>query len=160
PARSDAGLSDPDAPAAKRHYGKYRATVINNVDPFNQGRLMVNVPGITLANWALPCVPVTDIVMGVYVRPRIGANIWVEFERGDPDFPMWVGGWWGEPGEIPLMAKAAMAVPPTNTVITLETASSGISISDVPIAYGMPGSVIVQTAAGTTSISLTPAGIV
>jgi Type VI secretion system/phage-baseplate injector OB domain len=153
-------LSDPDAPSAKRHYGKFRATVVENVDPYNQGRLLVNVPGIVLANWAMPCVPVTDILMGTYVRPRIGANVWVEFERGDPDHPIWVGGWWGQPLEVPLMAKAATVVPPTNTVITLETATSGISISDVPIPYPIPGSVLIQTGAGSTSIALTPAGVV
>jgi Type VI secretion system/phage-baseplate injector OB domain len=157
---SGAGFSDPDAPGAKRHYGKFRGTVIDNVDPYEQGRLMVNVPGIVTSNWAMPCVPVTDIMMGTYVRPRIGANLWVEFERGDPDYPIWVGGWWGQQADAPLMAKAAAVVPPTNTVITLETATSGISISDVPIPYGTPGSVIVQTGGGSTSIALTPSGIV
>jgi Type VI secretion system/phage-baseplate injector OB domain len=160
PAANGSGLNDPDAPGAKRHYGKFRGTVVENVDPYNQGRLLVNVPGVVLGNWATPCVPVTDILMGTYVRPRIGANVWVEFERGDPDYPIWVGGWWGQPVEVPLMAKAAMAVPQTNTVITLETAQSGISISDIPIPFGTPGSVIVQTGAGTTSIALTPAGII
>ncbi|HLM87175.1 MAG TPA: phage baseplate assembly protein V [Solirubrobacteraceae bacterium] len=157
---SSAALSDPDAVGVKRHYGKFRGTVIDNTDPYGQGRLLVSVPGIVLSNWAMPCVPVTDLMMGTYVRPRIGANVWVEFERGDPNQPIWVGCWWGEQLEVPPMASAATAVPPTNTVITLETATSGISICDVPIEYPIPGSVLIQSGAGTTSIALTPAGIV
>ncbi len=31
---------------AKRFYGKYRATVLSNVDPEQRGRLMLNVPAV------------------------------------------------------------------------------------------------------------------
>jgi Type VI secretion system/phage-baseplate injector OB domain len=145
---------DPDPPVSQRHYGKYRGTVVNNVDPYQQGRLLVSVPGILITNWAMPCVPVTDVLMGTFARPRIGANVWVEFERGDPDKPIWVGCYWGK-GEVPALAKAAYAVPPTNTVITVETASSGLSISDVPLAGA---NVFIRSPIG--SIAMTPAGII
>lgn len=144
----------PDAPMARRHYGKHRGTVINNEDPYFQGRLMVTVPGIVISNWAVPCVPLTDISMGTYVRPRIGANVWVEFERGDPNKPIWVGCYWGK-GDEPLLAKAARAVPPTNAVISMETALCGVSVCDVPIA----GSNVMIKSPNAT-IMLTPAGVV
>jgi hypothetical protein len=148
-----------EPPVSKRHWGKYRGTVVNNIDPMNQGRLFVSVPGIVITNWAMPCLPLTDVLMGTFTRPRIGANIWVEFERGDPDKPIWVGCYWGD-FETPLLAKAASAVPPTNSVITLETATSGISISDTPIPLATPpGTIIIRAGEGAATISLTPASV-
>jgi hypothetical protein len=150
---------DPDPPLAKRHYGKFRGTVVSNTDPYQKGRLLVEVPGIVITNWAEPCLPLTDIAMGVFMRPRVGANIWVEFERGDPDKPIWVGGYWG-PGETPLLAKAANAVPPTNSVLTMETASAGVSVCDVPIAGApLPGAVILRAGGVAATISMTPGGV-
>ena len=113
---------DPDPPVAKRHWGKYRGTVIDNQDTPPSGRLLVSVPGIVITNWAMPCVPFTDSEMGTFVQPRIGANVWVEFERGDPDKPIWVGCWWGE-GQIPVMAEEANAVPGV-PAITIESATA------------------------------------
>ena len=86
-----------------------------------------------ITNWAMPCVPLTDILMGTFVRPRIGANVWVEFERGDPDKPIWVGCYWGE-GEVPPLAEGRDAVPPTNTVITIETATAASRSATCPLA--------------------------
>ena len=146
--------SDSDPPVGKRYYGKYRGTVHENLDPYQQGRLLVSVPPIIYENWAMPCVPVTDVLMGTFARPRIGANVWVEFERGDPDKPIWVGCYWGK-GEVPPLAKVAYTVPPTNTVITVETATSGIAISDFPLGGA---NVYIRSPIG--SIAMTPAGIV
>lgn len=75
-------------------FGKYRGTVINNIDPLQSGRVQVSVPdvlGQDLA-WAMPCVPFTR--KGTLARgiPSNGANVWVEFEAGDPDRPIWTGG--------------------------------------------------------------------
>ena len=68
------------------------------------------------------------------MRPSIGANVWVEFERGDPDKPIWVGCWWGE-GQIPVIAEEYNAVPAV-TVMTIESATAGISICDMPMLAG------------------------
>ncbi len=116
----------PEPPVAKRHWGKYRGTVVDNQDTPPSGRLLVSVPGIVITNWAMPCVPLADILAGTFVRPRIGANVWVEFERGDPDKPIWVGCWWGE-DDIPILARKASAVP-VLPAVTIETATAGISI--------------------------------
>jgi hypothetical protein len=151
---------DPDPPVAKRHWGKYRGTVVSNVDPLFSGRLLVTVPGIVIANWALPCVPLTDALMGTFVRPRMGANVWVEFERGDPDKPIWVGCWWGK-GETPVMAKKASALPPPISATTIESGTAGISICDTPIPAGgdTPGNVNIIAGAGAVTIALTPASV-
>ena len=85
-----------------KYYGKYRGTVINNLDPEFTGRLLVMVPDVTSltpSSWAVPCVPLagpTGPPMGVYMVPPIGAGVWVEFEQGDLDYPIWSGCFWGE----------------------------------------------------------------
>jgi uncharacterized protein involved in type VI secretion and phage assembly len=84
-------------------YGKYRGTVVNNVDPQKLGRLQIQVPNVLGKNtsaWALPCVPYAGNQVGTFLIPPIGANIWVEFEAGNPNYPIWSGCFWG-PGEVP-----------------------------------------------------------
>ena len=66
----------------------------------------------------MPCVPVAGINMGVFTVPPIGSGVWIEFERGDPDYPIWVGGYWGSAAEVPALAHA---VPPGVAGITLQT---------------------------------------
>jgi uncharacterized protein involved in type VI secretion and phage assembly len=69
-------------------YGKYRAVVVNNVDPLQIGRIQVMVPDVTgfvPSTWAMPCVPVAGINTGVFTVPMIGSGVWIEFERGDMD---------------------------------------------------------------------------
>jgi Type VI secretion system/phage-baseplate injector OB domain len=150
---------DPEPPVAKRHWGKYRGTVVDNQDPLACGRLLVSVPGIVITNWAMPCVPLADIATGTFVRPGIDSNVWVEFERGDPDKPIWVGCWWGE-GQIPRMAQEFNAVPAV-PAITIESAAAGISICDVPIEAGgdTPGNVNIIAGAGAVTIALTEGSV-
>jgi hypothetical protein len=38
--------------------------------------------------------------VGIFTIPPVGANVWVEFERGDPDYPIWSGGFW-DMGDTP-----------------------------------------------------------
>jgi uncharacterized protein involved in type VI secretion and phage assembly len=61
------------------------------------------VPGLldnsTLA-WAMPCLPGAGPSVGFFTIPPVGAKVWVEFERGDLDYPIWSGGFWGS-GETP-----------------------------------------------------------
>ena len=83
-------------------FGKYRGTVSDNADPTNRGRLKVNVPAVlgTVEAWAMPCVPYAGAGVGFYSLPEPGTGIWVEFEGGDPSFPIWSGCFWGD-GELP-----------------------------------------------------------
>jgi hypothetical protein len=88
--------------SAHRYYGKYRGKVENNLDPLELGRLQVSVPaveGLSLG-WALPCTPYAGAGVGFYTMPPISANVWVEFEGGDPNYPIWAGCFWEE-GEVP-----------------------------------------------------------
>jgi hypothetical protein len=99
---------------AERYYGKYRGTVLNNVDPMQIGRLLVQVPdvtGLTPSSWAMPCFPITGKQMGAYMIPQIGTGVWVEFEQGDPDHPIWSGCWYGSAAEVPALAWRAICQP-------------------------------------------------
>jgi len=81
----------------EKYYGKYRGLVLNNVDPLQKGRLLVQVPdvlGLSTSSWAMPCVPVAGPQMGTYFIPIIGSGVWIEFEGGNPDYPIWTGGFW------------------------------------------------------------------
>lgn len=121
---------------ARTYYGKYKGTVINNVDPLLRGRLLLEVPDVTSlapTSWAEPCVPLagpTGPPMGVYMVPPIGAGVWVEFERGDPSKPIWTGCRWGLPSDIPPLALVG---PPTSPNICLQTMGQNmVMLSDLP----------------------------
>jgi len=133
-----------------RYYGKYRGSVINNVDPLQIGRIQVMVPDVSslmLSSWAMPCLPVGGIQMGMFTVPSIGAGVWIEFEQGDPDYPIWTGCFWGMTAEVPAMAKT---VPPGISGITLQTTlMNGIVISDLP---GPTGGIMLKSPAGATII--------
>ena len=117
----------------RRYFGKYRGTVLNNIDPLQMGRIQAIVPdvsSISPTSWAMPCLPVGGIQMGVFAVPLIGAGVWVEFEHGDPDHPIWTGCYWGSAAEVP---ATALLSPPPVPAITLQTPlQNSIIISDNP----------------------------
>jgi uncharacterized protein involved in type VI secretion and phage assembly len=145
------------APAVQRFYGKYRGTVVNNIDPMQMGRVQVLVPDVSgdlPASWAMPCVPVAGINSGVFTLPPVGSGVWIEFEHGDPDYPIWVGGFWGSAAEVPVLARTMLPGLDGFTVQTTE--ANGLVVSDVP---GPTGGVLLTTATGAT-ISISDVGIV
>ena len=131
-------------------YGKYRGMVLNNVDPMQMGRLQVQVPdvtGLAPASWAMPCVPVAGLQNGVFVVPMIGAGVWVEFEQGSIDHPVWVGCFWGSAAEVPALARLT---PPGVQAITLQTQlQNGLTVSDLP---GPTGGIMLKSATGASLI--------
>ena len=136
--------------AAQKYFGKYRGMVLANIDPMQQGRLLVQVPdvaGLIPTTWAMPCVPVAGIQNGMVALPIIGSGVWVEFEQGDPDHPIWVGCFWGSAAEVPALA---LLTPPGLPAITLQTPlQNGITISDLP---GPTGGIMLKSATGATLI--------
>lgn len=137
-------------------FGKYRGTVANNVDPMQMGRLQAIVPdvaGSIPTSWALPCLPMTGIQAGVFVVPAIGAAVWIEFEQGNPDYPIWTGGFWGSAAEVPALA---LATPPGLQSIVLQTMGQNtLMISDTP---GPTGGFLLKTATG-AMIAINDVGI-
>jgi uncharacterized protein involved in type VI secretion and phage assembly len=130
-------------------FGKYRGTVANNIDPMQQGRIQVNVPAVLgggQLSWAMPCTPYAGSGVGFFTVPPTGANVWVEFEGGDPDYPIWSGCFWGI-GEAPAMpAIAEMKV--------LKTDTATVTINDLP---GV-GGVKIETTSG-MKIEITAMGV-
>lgn len=134
----------------QRYYGKYRGTVLNNIDPMLMGRIQAVVPDVSSlvpTSWAMPCVPVAGIQMGEFTVPLIGSGVWIEFEQGNPDYPIWSGCFWGSAAEVPASARL---VPPGVPSITLQTPlQNTIQVSDLP---GPTGGIMLKSASGATII--------
>jgi len=141
---------------AQKYFGKYRGMVINNVDPMQTARLMVQVPdvaGLIPGSWAMPCLPFTGPQMGFWALPQIGAGVWVEFEQGNPDYPIWSGCWYGSAAEPPALALAA---PPGVPNVVLQTQGQNtIMLSDLP---GPTGGILLKSTTGAL-ISISTIGI-
>jgi uncharacterized protein involved in type VI secretion and phage assembly len=95
--------------AERRAYGKYRGFVTANEDPQQLGRVKLRVPallGEAETDWALPCLPCGGLAnQGLFCVPAVGAQVWVEFEGGNPDFPIWTGTFWQQSGDPPEEAQ-------------------------------------------------------
>ena len=91
-------------------YGKYRAIVRDTQDPLQKGRIRVECPYIygpeILSPWALPCLPFGGFTDGgIVFLPPEGAGVWLEFENGDPQYPIWSGFWMARPEDTPELPK-------------------------------------------------------
>ena len=77
---------------ADRLFGKYRGAVVSNKDPLQRARLQVvfNNLDTTAPVWAEPCIPYSDTNEGPALPPP-GTTVWVEFEEGNPQRPVWSG---------------------------------------------------------------------
>lgn len=117
-----------------RYYGKYRGTVVNNIDPENRGRIQAIVPdvqGLAPSTYAMPCLPAAGKGSGAYFLPEIGSGVWIEFEQGNPDYPIWTGCFWGITAELPEMGIASP--PPTPNMVFQTTGRNSVTV------YGVPG---------------------
>ncbi|HEU0298740.1 MAG TPA: phage baseplate assembly protein V [Longimicrobium sp.] len=154
-------MSDTGAAAGPAFFGKYRGIVLNNVDPLMRGRLMVQVPdvlGLVPSSWAEACTPLagpTGPPMGVYLVPPIGAGVWVEFEQGDPDYPIWTGCRWGAASDVPPLARVGLPVSPN--LVLQSAAQHTLMISDMPPSPAT-GGIILKSATG-AMILVNDAGI-
>jgi hypothetical protein len=84
-----------------RYWGKHRGLVVASNDPQMLGRVRATVPslfGDEPTNWADPCVP-----GGMFSIPKVGQGVWIEFEDGDPEMPIWSGMWF-RPAEAPMQS--------------------------------------------------------
>jgi uncharacterized protein involved in type VI secretion and phage assembly len=119
----------------RRYWGKYRGRVVDNQDPAGLGRLKVSVPSVlgpdVVTGWATPCTPYGGAAdQGLFYLPEREAGVWVEFEEGDLEFPIWVGTYWSKPddgSQIPLPndadgteADEPPSVPTCKTIKTLK----------------------------------------
>lgn len=107
----------------QRFFGKYRGRVIGNRDPEERGRLEVSVDevrGENVTEWAIPSSPYAGDGVGLFALPPVGANVWVEYEGGNLEVPIWSGCFWAK-GEI----ASADAAP---EIMFLKTSQASIRI--------------------------------
>lgn len=147
------------AQAPREFFGKYRGQVVANEDPLNKGRLQITVPQVLSSTpvWADPCVPYAGANLGFYAMPEIGGGVWIEFEAGDPSFPIWTGCFWAD-GDIPSADagpnikffrtnKVTIRIDDANGEIVIEN-DSGHSISMTTSTITIKASSIDQEASG------------
>ena len=114
-------------------YGKFRGVVSDNADPNNLGRVKAKVPdvlGDEESGWAMPSVPYAGDSVGLFLIPPTNASVWIEFEHGDPDYPIWSGCFWAD-NEVPVSpASADKKVLKTGAgTITLDDTQGSTSIT-------------------------------
>jgi uncharacterized protein involved in type VI secretion and phage assembly len=124
-----------------RRFGKYRGTVVDNQDSTSRGRLQVTVDAVLGSTpvWAMPCVPYAGDSVGFFAMPPVGSGVWIEFEGGDPSFPIWVGCFWAD-NEAPLGGDPTMKVWQTDSITlsldddnveaTLKNDSASVTLND------------------------------
>jgi Type VI secretion system/phage-baseplate injector OB domain len=151
-------------------FGKYRGKVENNVDPFFLGRLQVSVPAVLgegRLSWAMPSVPFAGPQVGFFCIPPNGANVWVEFEAGDPDYPIWTGCFWGT-GEVPVSPAVADRKMIKTGAVTLDMndlpGAGGLTIEIKPPAVTTPLKLVfnasgIELSNGNASVKLSPASV-
>jgi hypothetical protein len=67
----------------------YRAIVRDSRDPSGKGRIKVSIPsqtGTSAGDWIWPVVS-----SGYIVTPKAGDQVWVAYENGDVEMPVWLG---------------------------------------------------------------------
>ncbi|MCP3911605.1 MAG: baseplate assembly protein [Actinomycetia bacterium] len=158
-----------------RFYGKYRGTVVANNDDNQQGRLKVSVPAVldTAELWAMPCVPYAGAGVGLFALPESGTGVWVEFEGGDPSYPIWTGCFWGS-GQLPDQSDAAIKIWKTaaltirlddNAAELLVTSTSGGQVKIVDVVLSEAGGASHEVGSGGVnsskggSVAITDSGV-
>ena len=140
-----------------RIFGKYRGKVETNLDPFGQGRLQVSVPAVLVdarMAWAMPCSPYAGPGVGLFLIPPVGAQVWVEFEGGDTDYPIWSGGFWRQ-GEAPSPASGPQQI----AAKMLKTDTVTLTFNDLAGGGGVTLEVVPPAVATAAKIEITSAGI-
>jgi len=164
----------------KRYYGKYRGLVLNPVDVAFNGKVLASVivGGLPLQVQAEACTPYAGPGVGFYAIPPVGAGVWIEFEEGDLDKPIWAGCWWKE-GEVLALLTPDIAPPPSPAsaaaLVVLRTPTARLKLSTLTGEVTLesllpPGSpalptavhitpVMIEITFGVNTVRLTPAGV-
>jgi hypothetical protein len=152
------------------YYGKYRGQVADNADPYGLGRVQVTCPAVLgegRASWAMPSMPYAGKKVGFFAVPPNGANVWVEFEAGDLDYPIWSGCFWGD-GEVPTDTPVATTKVFKTDGLTLTvddtSGSGGVKLEVSPPVASMTlrinlSSSAIELSAGNAKITLGPATV-
>lgn len=126
-------------------YGIYKAQVVNNSDPNNSGRLILFCPTVhgpdTAQIWARPKAAYAGKQFGLWAIPDVGEWVYVSFDHGRAEFPIWEGGWWADSGD---------ATPDMVTKNVVLSTAEGLKI----VLNRVNGSILIQQSNG-NSIEIT-----
>ena len=144
----------------RRYWGKHQGVVVEPIDPEMRCRLLVSVAdvwGPNVSSWALPCLPHGGLSLGMYVVPMVGANVWVEFLHGNPDYPIWSGFWFGSILNSPKTPR--LATPGTPLMVVESLLQHAIVISDTPVLPYLPmGGILMKSGTG-SYVAIDPNGV-
>ena len=104
---------------------------------------MVQVPDVSNvmpSTWAMPCLPFAGIQSGFFAVPddRLGGVGRVR--AGRPDYPIWIGCFWGSAAEVPALALAGAAG--VQQIVIQTVGQNTLMISDVP---GPTGGILLKS---------------
>lgn len=150
-------------------YGKHRGVVVRNEDPLRMGRLEVRIPSLLGeggTTWAMPSVPYAGRQVGMVFLPPVGAGVWVEFEAGDTDLPIWTGCYWNR-GEFPSAVTSASVRLLRTEAMSLEVkdgSGAAVTLELIPPAARSPTRIVLDGAGvtithGSSSVKLTASGV-
>lgn len=163
--RNDEFYAEGDTGGGGRHYyGKYRGTVVSPVDTTMMGRITasVTIGGAPLLVVANACTPFAGPGCGFYAIPPIGAGVWIEFEEGDLDRPIYSGCYW-RTGEIMAMMSPDLPPPTPATMqnmVVLRTPFARLKMNILTGEMSLESVLIPPgTPAKPTAVHFTPLGI-
>jgi uncharacterized protein involved in type VI secretion and phage assembly len=154
-----------------------RATVVDNIDPAGEGRVMVDLrsgPAGRSPRWARTATLMAGPGRGTWFVPDVGDEVLIAFEQGDPAHPIVVGSLWSATSMPPeqigtdnarraivTRSGARILVDDTNgqCVISLETPNG----QKVTLDDGASGTITIADQSGnsvelaTTGVSVTAA---
>ena len=115
-----------------RFYGKYRGLVRDIDDPESLCRITAEVPAVyeeQESPWALPCFPFAGKKHGLVLLPEKGDGVWIEFEAGDINRPIWTGFWFASDEQPePKTSKARVLVTTAGHKVVLDEDEDKIQI--------------------------------
>ena len=109
--------------------------------------MVPDVSNLIPTTWAMPCFPIAGKQMGAYLIPQIGAGVWVEFEQGDSDYPIWTGCYYGTAARCPRWLSPASR--PARTSSCRPPRRTRLVISDLP---GPTGGIMLKSTTGASII--------
>lgn len=132
-------------------FGKYRAKVVDIRDPEKRGRIRVMCPKV-LGNfksaWCEPCIPVAYDLGGDFALPKINEFVWVEFEEGNANKPIYIGGLWctnktpspnyNEKERLITWGKCKLSMDDTTNTVKVSVGSTVLTITENSIQMNSP----------------------
>jgi uncharacterized protein involved in type VI secretion and phage assembly len=143
-----------------RFYGKFRG-VVTDVDASTM-RIKASLPSVLpggVTGWCRPCVPYAGPQVGFIMLPEAGSGVWIEFEGGDPSYPIWVGMYWHD-GEVPSQASATVKnIITTAGSVALDDDAGSITLTDAQQNTVVLDSSGVTSTSGASSVAIGASGV-